>query len=459
MTTRFLLQLARAAPFLALAACTRDSGSAAQAPTATRTPVPQDAHVAAPVQARLALVPQQLPRCADPRYVEAAHCFERGEFARAKELWLTLPDSLDAQTLGARLHAIEGDEVGAIRALESARTAFPGQSRVYSTAAEIHAAAGRLASAEDEIRDGLVAAGPTADLFRARGVLSICRPGGARVGLENLLEARAKDGLLEFCDRPLAQAHILLGNAALGGQNALDAAGHARAALVAMPDDHDAQQLLADALASGGDFTGALAVYEKLLAQGVDVRGALALLSARGATASLVDGRRGEALERYLRARALGLDDEELGFGLTLLGDEATHAVEAGLAHYESGDLVAARERFEYAMRCDPRSIEAHNHLAVVAFKQTDYSASIEHWRAVLDLAQRANTVLPEPVHLNLARALHQAGRDDEVRAVLDEYLRRAPEGEFAAQTREMVARLERDARSSGSEAASPTVR
>ena len=61
--------------------------------------------------------------------------------------------------------------------------------------------------------------------------------------------------------------------AALANQNAVEAAKHATAALKAMPDDSDAKQLLGDALAGAGDFTGALTIYEELFAAGANVPG------------------------------------------------------------------------------------------------------------------------------------------------------------------------------------------
>ncbi|MCC7015250.1 MAG: hypothetical protein IT454_22010 [Planctomycetes bacterium] len=411
------------------------AGSNAEAPSARPGSVP-------------ALLPAQLPRLTTERFVAAVAAYERGELARAEELRLTLPSGLDVELLGARIAAARGDEIAAVRAIEEARERAPDQGRVYATAAEIHAAAGRLASAEDEIREGLERAGPTPDLTRARGVLALCREGGARKGLEHLLAARDKEPTLEYCLVPLAQAHVLLGNAALAGKQPVEAVGHARAALLAWPDDVDATQLLADARAAVGEFGEALELYEKLLARGVDLRGALATLYARAATAALLekDGR-ALAVQRYLRARELGLSAEELGFGVSVLHAEAERHIESGLASYDSGALDGARTAFESALRAEPESLEALNHLGVVDFRQARFADAAARWRQVLELAERGGIELPEPVHLNLARALHQAGRRPEVRAVLEHYLARQPEGEFAAETRAMLARLDSESR------------
>jgi tetratricopeptide (TPR) repeat protein len=392
-------------------------------------------------------LPPQLPRCDDPRYRDAATLFGRDEVAGAKALWLTLPESLDAELLGARIHAAEGDEVGAVRAIESARARHPGQGRVYATAAEIHCAGGRLSSAEDEIREGLGVAGPIPDLTRARGVLALCRQGGARAGLEHLLAAREADASLEFCERPLSQAHVLLGNAALAKPDPVQAAAHAQAALVALPGDLEARQLLGDAFAASGNFDEALPLYEELLAAGEPVQGTLATYYLNGATVALLAKDRPRALERYLRALALGLPREELGFGATVIAEAVAERVERGTAAYERGDLPGAREAFEAALAVDPHSTEALNHLGVVLFRSGDHSAAAERWKAVLEAAREQGLELPEPVHLNLARALYQCGRLDEVRSVLERYLSDSPDGEFAAETREMLARLDREKR------------
>src|SRR5688572_6538699 len=155
-------------------------GGCGGSPESQAVGTPEDgARGAPPPSTAPALIPlpEQLPRCDDPRYRDAAKLLGSGDVAGAKTLWLTLPASLDAELLGARIHAAGGDDVMAVRAIEAARAGHATQARVYATAAEIHCAGGRLSSAEDEIREGLAMAGPTPDLTRARGVLALCRKG------------------------------------------------------------------------------------------------------------------------------------------------------------------------------------------------------------------------------------------------------------------------------------------
>jgi tetratricopeptide (TPR) repeat protein len=362
---------------------------------------------------------------------------EEGDWPEANRSILEIPDAaaLDRALLRARLRAAEGDAVGAVRALEAARVDWPDQGRVYATAAEIHAAAGRLESATDEVRRGLEAAGPCPELTRARGVLSLARQGGAALGLEHLLAARAADPELPFTDRALVQAHVLLGRRSMAEERPLEALGHAKAARVVAPDDREALELAAEALEVSGDFGGAIEVYEQLLAAGADVGATLALTSQRGSTAALLGGDRGAALERALRARELGLSAEELGFSATLIEQETEAALERGVERYAAGELDAARAAFERALRCTPDSLEALNHLAVTRLRAGDPAGAARHWQRVVDTAEREDIELPEPVHVHLARALRAADRAADARSVLERYLTARPEGRWVAET------------------------
>jgi len=391
----------------------------------------------------------QEPQSASPAAQRAAAALERGDPQAAARALAELPADarFDRRLLGARLLALQGDAIGAVRDLESLRADYPGQGRVFSTAAELHAAAGRLESSEDEIRRGLAACGPTPALIRARGVLALSRQGAAGIGLSHLLRARAEAPGLWFCDLALSQAQVLLGNAALAEERPLEALGHARAARAAVPDSVDARELEADAAAALGDFETAIAGYESLLAGGEDVSGELALLCQRGATASLLVPDRELAVRRYLRARALGLPEAELGFGAAVLETEAERLLEQGIAAFEGADLPAARRDFEAALECQPDNLEIENHLGVCLFRLGEYDGAAAHWGRVVEAARVGGIELPEPVHVHQARALAAAGRTPEGVAVLRAYLEAEPDGEsegaWTAETRTALAELE----------------
>mgnify|MGYP001481133743 CR=1 FL=1 len=417
--------------------------SASAAPTATETAAPKSASKPSAPSPNGPPVAPQLTRPSDPLYRAVALAIEAGDTAAARRDWLRLAPGLHTSLLNARLYALEGDAVAAVREIESSRSRHPDQGAVFATAAEIHAAGGRLSSAEDEIREGLTVAGETPELVRARGVLALCREGGARTGLGHLLEARRRAPELEFTTHMLAEAYRLLGAAALGERNPVEAAAFARSALELQPEDADTRQMLGDSLAAQGDFDGALEQYEHVLASGVDVRAACALMNVRGATAALLEGRREVAFARYLRARELGLSDAELGFGANVLEEELNKSLGAGLDAYDRGEFEAARASFQAALRVQPASLEATNHLAVVHFKLGEFEAAATRWREVLGLAEREQLELPEPTHLNLARALYQLGRRDELRALLTGWLERHPASVHVEATRAMLARLD----------------
>jgi tetratricopeptide (TPR) repeat protein len=419
---------------------------------ASQTPTEPAAHVAPPRDLRAPQddatrerqgFPPQLARGQGPALERAREALERGAAAAATAALLALGDDLEVELLRARLAALEADGIGAVRRIEAARAVHPDQAEVYATAAEIHAAAGRLASAEQEVREGLVRCGPAPALSRARGVLALARTGGARSGLEHLLDARALDPALPFLEPALLQAHLLLGRAALAESLALDALGHARAALLLEPADVEARTLLADAQSAAGELDAALETFEGLLADGAAVRDTLALLCQRAATAALVEGRRELALERYLRARELGLAEADLGFGASLLIEAAEGELERGVAALESGDHVAAGAHLERALRLDPQSLPARNHLAVVHFLERRYAQAAAQWRELLERARAQDIELPEPVELNLAKALALDGHPAEARALLEAWLAHASEGSAADSARALLAELD----------------
>jgi len=429
-----------------LAACGDSQGEvAASARERPTSPTPsRSAPLDATARAAKGL-PAQRPRASTPGVVAATAALERLDLAAAGRELLALGEGLDIELLRARLAALEGDEVGAVRRLEELRADHGDQARFYATAGEIHAAAGRLGSAEEEIRAGLARCGPTPELSRARGVLALAREGGARVGLNHLLEARTADPGLPFLAPALVQAHLLLGRKAMADGALVDSIGHARAARLAGPEDPEVRLLLADALSTAGELAEALELYEGLLADGEPVRDTLALVCKQAATAALVEGRRDLAVERNLRARELGLPQEQLGFGATLLAEESEQALGAGIEAFERDDLEQAGEHFERALRLDSESLAARNHLAVVRFQSGDPREAARLWREVLERARAEGIELPEPVHLNLARALYLDGRTDEVRQLLNDELARDPDGPWAEAARELLARLDEE--------------
>lgn len=339
----------------------------------------------------------------------------------------------------ARALLARGDAVGALRALEAARAASPGDARPLASEAEVYAALGRRNAAEDSLRRGLALGGARAELERARGVLGLVTPGGAAQALDALERARALDPALPFVDGPLAQAHLLAGRAALQGAPD-EALAHARAGLALAPGQRELVALSSEALEGMGDFEGALRALEPLAREGRDER--RALLHKKAATAALLASDRARAAEHFRRARALGLDDEGLGFGVTVLAQAAEAAVDRGYAALEEERLPEAEAAFEEALASDPTSPEARRFLGAARFRAGRYAEAAGVWQALVDDAARERLELPEPVHLDVARAWKLAGAPERARAALQAYLAGAPDGPWAADTRAMLERL-----------------
>ena len=206
------------------------------------------------------------------------------------------------------------------------------------------------------------------------------------------------------------------------------------------PNELDVVELEADCRSALLEFDAALTLYEELEAAGRPTGDTRALLHHRAATLQLGWGKRDLAVEHYLAARELGLDDEGLGFGVTLLENEAIRRIDRGIAAYELGELEEARLDFEEALRLDPASTEAKNHLGVVLFRATDYAAAARLWGEVWSAVKAEEE--PEPVPLNLARALVLAGRQEEARGVLEEALALHPESDWVGEVRQMLERM-----------------
>jgi tetratricopeptide (TPR) repeat protein len=401
------------------------------------------------VETETAAVPAGEARTAgDPRVAEARAAIEAGLPDAAWVLLEQLTGRMDAELLVLRARAAlaGGDGVGALREVEDARALHPEDPDVAGTGIEVLAVLDRLPSAEDALREALKRFGRQAVLERARGVLLLRTGGKGREALAALEAARELDPDLAFVAFPLAQARGLAGRAALGEGKPEEALALARAALAAEPADPDLRELAADSLAALLDFEGALAIQDELAAEGRGHASTRAGLHQKLATRLLLEHRRAESIEHYLAARDLGLDDEGLGFGTTVLAEEARAAIERGIAAFERGELDAAQGEFRAALRLVPSDLEARNHLGLVRFRLEDYAGAVELWQGVLDGAEERAIALPEPVHLNLARALRLAGDVPRARALLEGYLASAPEGEFAAETRELLARLDLEA-------------
>ena len=71
------------------------------------------------------------------------------------------------------------------------------------------------------------------------------------------------------------------------------------------------------------------------------------------------------------------------------------------------------------------------------------YGEAAKSWHLVVDKARLSGLILPDPVHLSLARALALDEKAAEARQVLNDYLEFEPRGPFETETRKLLAVLE----------------
>ncbi len=426
----------------------------------------------------------RVPRSADPRVAEARLALDHGQLESSRALVpgaASLAGPPEGDLLLARLCLLEGDMNGAETALGRARRSHPLDPRVLATSVEIHAWGGMLQTAEGELaavaqRGGTVAP----ELLRARGVVLISSPGGARLGLALLEQAQGLDPNLPFMARSLGQAYLLVGRSYMGTDRAL-ALQHARAAVEADPGELDALVFLGDTLILNGEWGDALKTFEETLLRGRTMELELAGHYKRAGFVALAQGHRSLAIQSFLRAKELGLQDEELGTAGTVLRVEARKVfaelaaagedpegeaeraeklalvraldprlpelqvydgslkISEGIAALEAEEFSLAGELLDQALALDPGAVEAHLYRGHVFFAQQDFLAAAEQWHWVLDDLRLDGVELPEPLHLRIADALMQGGKTQGAREVLQAYLVLEEGGRWVEQTRQLL--------------------
>jgi len=391
------------------------------------------------------IAPKPWPRVHTPELDLLRQALDLGPLADAERLIDCAPSAGSEQLLlRARLAAVRGRGIEALRLVEQARTADVKDPSVYATAAEIYASSDGFDSAVHEIVRGEEACGPSAEFLRARGIVSLSRQGGAAKGLAELEAARKADPELPFAARALGQAHLLLGKESIKQEKLAAALEHAQLSLSFDPGELDAQRFLSECQAARGDFDSALAVLRRLVDEGQPLASELALMEKRAGVACLLRQDKPGALAHFLEARARGLSDTELATGARLLAEASSAHLDAGVEALQKNDYAAAEKEFRAALVYDADSIAAQNHLAVALFRRESYAEAIVLWKKVLATARAEALELPDPVHINLAAAQRAGGDPGAARATLEQYLSEAPAGRWVAETRAALAKLER---------------
>ena len=135
-------------------------------------------------------------------------------------------------------------------------------------------------------------------------------------------------------------------------------------------------------------------------------------------------GRQSDARATFERILAA---DPRNGFALENLGT----------VHMQQGDLASARVMFEKAAQQSPRSSGAHAGLGAVASQQGRPEEALRHWQTAVTLDPRNFDAL-----YNLATGLIRAGRGQQARPFVEQFVRTAPASLYARDIQELRAWL-----------------
>ena len=244
-------------------------------------------------------------------------------------------------------------------------------------------------------------------------------------------------------------------------------------------ENQEARELLGDLLMADHQWGAGIKVFEELLADGRPIEAKVGLFSKQAGVVALQQGHSDLAIEYFTRARELGLTAEELGTGAGVLQraaqaevdraleikDSDAEAMESaltraerywpqsvalrqarcdlctqtGIAAFEQGELEAALTAWQQALEWDQDALVARLLLGRAHWELGQYPEASTAWHRVVDSARESKLPLPDPVHLDLARALALQDRHGEAREVLQGYLDFEPAGAFVDDTRRLL--------------------
>ncbi|MDF1729445.1 MAG: hypothetical protein P1U53_17015, partial [Sulfitobacter sp.] len=302
-------------------------------------------------------------RSQDPRVESLRRALADGWQDVAAELYADLKDlpelGVESDLLGARLAAMAGDAIESTRLLEAAKLKEPKDARVWATAAELAMEAGRADTALDEWKKGRAACGLTPEILRAEGILAIFQNGvgQGRRGVALLEKAVLLDPELPFLEWPLSEAHRLFAQELAGAKTEL-AIEHCEKAVALSADNLEAQELLGDLYMTAGRWGDGIQIFEGLVAEGRPLEAKVALFSKQAGVVALQKGNRDLAVDYFDRARELGLTDEELGSGATVLREEGRRRLESAKEAMAAKEMETVWDLLDQANRYWPESVE-----------------------------------------------------------------------------------------------------
>lgn len=321
-------------------------------------------------------------RLMDPKVVNVRELIDQGRPDLARTVIESFGSDLVAQLgveeplLRARISFLEGNEAEWLALVEEARAMDPKDPRPYATAVEIYAAMGRMEAARAELQRGAAAVGSvvTPELQRARGIVAIVTPGGAKAGLSFLEAAYRADDQLPFIARPLGQAYYLMAQAAFAEDRPELALERMEDSLRFDPEDPDVRKFYGKLLIGvREDFVAGLDVLEELLREGEPISVELGRHHWQAGLLAQVQGKPEIARKHYIRAKELGSREVESGTARTFMRDQSSSALKKAVAAAKLGDddgVRAAVAEFT-ALRTDPQDI-ARTEVALTMIGEAD---------------------------------------------------------------------------------------
>jgi tetratricopeptide (TPR) repeat protein len=199
-----------------------------------------------------------------------------------------------------------------------------------------------------------------------------------------------------------------------------DAIATLRQAAAANGPDVDVDARLGTYLAETGQLAEAIPMLERAVTadpENTDALNGLGIAYGRS-------GRDADALKTFERIVALNPRDP--------------YALEnIGTTYLQRGNLPAAKDAFTTAIASDPRSSRAHAGLGVIAFQSRDLETALGEWKLAVDADPRNFDAL-----FNLASELLRAGRREEARPYVQQFVRTAPRAMYGPDIDRLAAAL-----------------
>lgn len=321
-----------------------------------------------------------------------------------------------------------GKPIDAQRSFQAAKAADPRCADAYLGAAEAYLSAGVLQGAAKELQAGIEITAPTPPAELLVSLAAVQLQGGADPEqVVRLVEAaRATDPSMPQLRRTLASALTALAEERLRKGNVAAAEAAAVRAVAESPERARPFDALGRVREEQKRHPEALAAFERAyeLERNEERRDLYAGALKRQALGLVLEGKRREALDAFVKVRELASPRVELGSGTDFLEGEAQREIDAANAALERKDAAAAQQALERALRYVPEHPAALSSLGILFAEKGDDARAVDLWsHAAAGAKVRGADLRRSSLLLNLANALRRLSRYDESRKAAQEYL------------------------------------